>query len=124
MKITLTGQVPSQKNSKQIAINRATGKPFVMSNDRVKSWQNDVAVQLLAYRIKEPIETRVEMSIMFYVKDNRRRDLDNMIASVNDALVSAQIIKDDSWQWLRIASIDAQLDKTNPRAEIEIIPLS
>lgn len=95
-----------------------------MSNDRVKSWQNDVAVQLLAYRIKEPIETRVEMSIMFYVKDNRRRDLDNMIASVNDALVSAQIIQDDSWQWLRIASVDAQIDKQNPRAEIELIPLS
>ena len=95
-----------------------------MSNERVKAWQNNVAVQLLRYRIKEPMQGRVEISVMFYVKDNRARDLDNMLASVQDALVKAQIIVADDWQHLRIGLLDAEIDRINPRAEIIINPIA
>lgn len=116
--ITLQGQVPSQKNSKTIAYNRATRKPFIMSNQNVKDWQNIAALQLRQYQINEPLKGRQELSIMFYVKDNRRRDLDNMLTTVQDALVKAGILEDDSWKYLKIGYIDAQLDTVNPRAEI------
>lgn len=116
MEIKITGQVPAQKNSKNIVYNRATGKPFIMSNANVKSWQNSAAMELLALRIKEPLKGRYEMSVMFYVKDNRRRDLDNMLSSIQDVLVKAQILEDDDWKHLRIGLLDAALDKENPRA--------
>lgn len=120
LKITILGQTPAQKNSKSIAINRATGKPFIMSNQNVKGWQNSADVQLLQYRIKEPLQGKQELSIMFYVKDNRRRDLDNMLTTIQDSLVRAGILEDDSWKQLRIGLVDAELDKENPRAEITI----
>jgi Holliday junction resolvase RusA-like endonuclease len=118
LEIVILGQTPAQKNSKQIAYNKATGKPFIMSSSNVKTWQNFASIQLLKYRIKEPLVGRQEISIMFYVKDNRRRDLDNMLTSIQDALMRAGILEDDSWQHLRISTIDAKIDKENPRAEI------
>ena len=105
LKITILGQTPAQKNSKSIAINRATGKPFIMSNQNVKGWQNSADVQLLQYRIKEPLQGKQEISIMFYVKDNRRRDLDNMLTTIQDSLVRAGILEDDSWKQLRIGLV-------------------
>ena len=120
LQLTITGQTPAQKNSKSIAYNRGTGKPFIMSNQNVKTWQNTAAIELLRYRIKEPLQGRQELSIMFYVKDNRRRDLDNMLTTIQDALVKAGILEDDSWKRLRVGSIDAELDKLNPRAEITL----
>lgn len=118
LEIVILGQTPAQKNSKQIAYNKATGKPFIMSSSNVKTWQNSASIQLLKYRIKYPLVGRQEIAIMFYVKDNRRRDLDNMLTSIQDALTRAGILGDDSWQYLRICSIDAKIDKENPRAEI------
>lgn len=120
LNITLLGQTPAQKNSKSIAYNKGTGKPFIMSNQNVKAWQNSADVQLLHYRIKQPLEGRQELSIKFFVKDKRRRDLDNMLTTIQDALVRGGIIEDDSWQFLRIGSIDAEIDKDNPRAEITL----
>lgn len=124
MQITILGQTPAQKNAKSIAYNRGTGKPFIMSNQNVKAWQNSADVQLLRYRIKEPLEGRVELSVKFYVKDQRRRDLDNMLTTIQDSLVRGGIIEDDSWQKLRIGGVDAELDKENPRAEITITSIS
>lgn len=120
LQIVILGQVPSQKNSKSIVYNKATGKPFIMSNKNVKAWQNDTDIQLLKYRIKEPLNTRQEISIIFYVKDKRRRDLDNMLTTIQDSLVRSGVLEDDSWQYLKIGTIDAELDKDNPRAEIKL----
>lgn len=125
MHITLTGQTPAQKNSKQMALNRKTGAMFPVSNPIVKRWQTAVAKELaMLYKIGfKTWEGRVSINYMFYVQDNRRRDIDNMIASVNDALVKAGIITDDSWQCLKIGEADAQIDKDNPRAELVITSL-
>lgn len=56
----------------------------------------------------------------FYLKDRTRRDIDNMIASTNDALMAAGIIPEDNWQVLQIGGANAMLDRENPRAEIEL----
>lgn len=123
LNITILGQTPAQKNSKSIAYNKGTGKPFIMSNQNVKAWQNAADVQLLYYRIKEPLQERQELSIKFFVKDKRRRDLDNMLTTIQDSLVRAGILQDDSWQFIRIGLIDAEIDKENPRAEITLKPI-
>lgn len=122
MRITITGQTPSQKNSKQIFTNRRTGKPFITSNNRVKDWQTSAAWQLKAAGIA--FTGHVSISYIFHVKDNRRRDLDNMIATINDALVAAGVIQDDSWQKLSINGATALYDKADPRAELflELVP--
>ena len=138
MLITIYGQTPSQKNAKQVAYNPRTKKPFIMSNKIVKDWQQDALTQLST--VKEKFASKVRVDYMFYVKDNRGRDIDNMIASINDVLQNANtdkqivrgkvkpikgtgIIAEDNWQHLEIGSARAELDKENPRAEITITPL-
>ena len=105
-----------------MALNRATGRMFPVSNPIVKRWQNDVAKQLLQYRQHKFIEP-VSIVYKFYCGDNRRRDIDNMIASINDALVKSGLIVDDDWKHLSIGSAEGEYDKDNPRAELWIDPL-
>lgn len=115
MRITILGQTPSQKNGKVMALNTKTGKSFPMSNEIVKAWQKSAALQLLQW--KGQAVKKVTITYMFFVKDNRPRDIDNMITSVNDALVKAGLVADDSWQWLAIGAADATIDKERARVE-------
>ena len=46
-----------------------------------------------------------------------------MLTTIQDSLVRAGILQDDSWQFIRIGLIDAEIDKENPRAEITLKPI-
>lgn len=137
--IVISGQTPSQKNNKQIYTNRKTGKNFISSSDIVKSWQQ-LALAELRQEKRRFNRGRIQIDYMFYVVDDTQRDLDNMIASVNDVLQQANalmtlkngkpkilkgtgIIYGDHWQKLRIGSADAEIDRQNPRAEMIITEL-
>lgn len=119
MQVTILGQVPSQKNDKRMAINRSTGKPFPVTSKAVKAWQLS-AHQQLTSQYSGTADSKVCIAYQFYVKDDRRRDLDNMIATCNDALVKAGLLEDDCWQKLSIGGADAEIDKENPRVELFI----
>ena len=118
MTITILGSVPAQKNDKRMAINRKTGKHFPVTSKAVKEWQKSAALQLMQY--KGQAEVKVSIFYMFYVPDNRQRDSDNMVCSVNDALVKSGLLKSDSWQYLCSHGFDAEIDRDNPRVELEI----
>lgn len=122
MIIVLFGSVPSQKNDKVIAINKRTGKRFPMTSGNVRAWQDNAEEQLGGFT--ESFTGRVQIDYMFYVKDNRNRDIDNMVCTVNDALVKSGIIKSDSWQYLKIGFADAEVDKDDPRVELNLTSIS
>lgn len=84
--------IPSQKNSKRIAINKRTGRPFVMSDQRIKDWRNQASVFLP----NENVKGRVEIEFNFTHKDKRRHDLDNEVSSLLDLFVLKGLIEDDS----------------------------
>lgn len=113
--IVISGQTPAQKNSKKMSY--ASGRAILYTAPAVKAWQESASWQLKG---KKQYTGEVIVSYIFHVKDNRRRDIDNMICTVNDALVKAGIIEDDSWQILEIGGAVADYDKENPRAEIFI----
>lgn len=138
IKVVISGQTPSQKNNKQILHNHKTGKPFISSSDRVKKWQNKSLHELKYFNYK--VNGRVQIDYMFYVENDVQRDIDNMVATVNDVLQKANaditvkngrerfvpgtgIIEGDHWQKLRLGSADAEIDKSNPRAEMIITPI-
>lgn len=117
-RITILGQVPSLKNNKQLFINRRTGKHFITSSKSSKNWTTEAINQLA---LTKPVtEYPVFMKATFYCKDNRRRDLDNMLSTTLDALRHAGTIKDDSWQYIPRITVVGALDKEQPRVEIII----
>lgn len=120
MKISfyIGGQVVSQKNSKQIAYNKRTGKAFIMSSKRVQDWKKSSEKYL--YNIPR-IDGPVEITMTFFNQDRRKRDIDNLQTSVLDLLKNNLIIEDDNCFIVqKISSIFGGIDKTNPRVEVLI----
>lgn len=120
MTLTIKGNTPSQKNRKIISVNRATGRPFLRSAPAVKAWQETAAMQLApqwsGYKVSD---YPINLAITVWFDDKRRRDLDNSLSTIMDALVAAGVIEDDNMNFVDCISITyGGVDKTNPRAEI------
>lgn len=138
LKLVYEGQVLAKKNSKQIIINRRTGKPQIISNDKARfqeiAMENQFRTQATAagwqfyyinhnnHRKRErAYPERFAIEITIYEQDKRRRDLDNQATAILDGLVEAQVIPDDSTEWLTsVKTTFGGIDKANPRAEIII----
>lgn len=117
--IILQGQTPSHKNSKQLSLNAKTGKLFPRNNDKYLAWKTGAILEAKASREKYTGEVSIEAD--FFVKDKRHRDLDNMMASVQDVLVEAGVIEDDNVFILHdIRAIFGGMDAKNPKAVILI----
>lgn len=65
-------------------------------------------------------EGPVEMNVIFYVADKRKRDTKNMLSTAEDGLNNV-VIHDDS-QFVR-TTMEKRLDRENPRTEITLIQL-
>lgn len=115
-KLVILGSVPSLKNSKQLFVNKRTGKRFITSSTRSKEWVESALWQLKGQ--KPVTEYPVALTVLFTVADNRGRDMDNMLASVMDVLQTAGVIESDNWQHCRPITIDvAGVDKD---AKVEV----
>lgn len=114
-KIVINGSVPPKKNSRNILVRK--GRVINIPSSRYAQWEADSLWQVKGLK---PIQSApVSLQATFYVIDNRQRDLDNMLASVQDLLVKAGVLSSDSWQTLNpITIVCGGVDKTNPRVEI------
>ena len=120
MKLVISGNTPAQKNAKRVAINRRTGKPFIMSEPATKLWQKTAHFELLqqfkGYRVSL---YPVTVTMVFYFDSMRRRDIDNCCASVMDALKRAEIIEDDDYAHVDCIQLQyGGLDRKDPRCEV------
>lgn len=120
MKLTISGNVPSQKNRKIISVNRATGRPFLRSAPAVKEWQAraeaELQEQFAGYKVTD---YPITVTVVVYFDNKRRHDLDNALASVMDALSNSGIIEDDNVDCVETITVSyGGIDKENPRVEI------
>lgn len=130
--VTLTyhGVIYSKKNSKRIVTNWRTGKPSIISNINAKNQEVKMAWDLCAEAreqgwkcLWEEVDhfPMFEVVIEIWNKDHRRRDLDNQATAILDALVAAQVIPDDSVDFLPKLSVRYRgIDKEDPRAKITV----
>lgn len=122
MKFTYQGVIYSKKNSKSIITNKRTGKPMVISSKNARAMEHDMAVQFMLQRKGYTAPKPCSVSIFIWRPDNVRRDLDNMATSCMDGLVKGGILADDDFSHVESLSIvDMGIDKSNPRAQIEIV---
>lgn len=118
--MTITGQVPAKKNNKRIVYNKKTNRPFIISSDRALDWKEYAHYQLKAQPHPQ-LDCDAYIKMVFFNKDRRRHDLDNMGATVLDFLVEEKVIEDDNCE--RLSNLLLQyggVDKDNPRVEISI----
>lgn len=112
-KLVVLGQCPAKKNSRKPFIR--AGRMMNFPNPKYMQWEKDSLLQLRGR--DKPLEN-ITIDYIFFNKDMVKRDLDNMIASVNDMLVKKGIIVGDHWQTLTIGRAWGMLDRKNPRVEL------
>lgn len=120
IKITIKGDVPSKKNSRNIFVRG--GKPVNIPSKRYKEW-HELAFWEVKRQIKNLDIPNEPLWILatFFPRTKRRFDLSNAFESVADLLVDAGIISDDNCYVLpRVSLLFGGVDKENPRVDIEV----
>lgn len=120
MKFCISGETPSKKNSR---INTRSGRSF--PNRRYVKWHdnaiNELRTAMNENKWKPVFEgEKIELSLVFYHGDLRRRDSDNQLSSVLDTLIDARIIPDDNWQVVPRKIVLDEYEKGNPHCIVEI----
>lgn len=110
----------SKKNSQEIVFNRKTGRRMVIQNKKYTEFEKECKKYIPILR-EPPINYPINLKCKFYVPDARKRDIANYLEAIQDVLVKYKILEDDNYNI--VASIDGcsmQIDRENPRIEIEI----
>jgi len=109
----------TKKNSQQIVVNKATGRPFVLPSRQYKEYEA-AAIWYIPRGIAT-ITCAVNVRCLFYMPTARKCDLTNLLEAVDDILVKGRLIADDNYTI--IAGHDGsrvEIDRKNPRTEIFI----
>lgn len=126
---TLVGNTPSKKNSKRVYAVKGRSYPVVLPSAIYTKWHKINMKRLpdcISYPGKGendkilsfPLPSKVRISVKFYRDSLRRWDYSNALESVQDILVDAGILTDDSAEELCIGAITHDIDRENPRAEV------
>ena len=120
MTITITGRVPSKKNSKRIVM--AGSRPMIISSKDYETWHTTASYEL---RLQMPrnliLSEPHKVSITLYAPNKVKGDLTNKAESIMDLLVDNGVIEDDNWFEVSHVSLTfGGVDKEDPRAAVEI----
>jgi Holliday junction resolvase RusA-like endonuclease len=86
----------------------------------MKEFYTDM-IAWLAYSLPQ-FENPIKAHIVWYAR-TKRRDPDNVMAGqkfIFDGLVKAGKIQKDTWKFIQAITHDFQIDRQNPRIEVEI----
>ena len=118
MTIIIPGQPVTKKNSQRIIY--AGGRPMILPSKQYKEYR-EVALWRIPGHYKAKIDYPVNVKVVYFMKDNRRVDLVNLLEATCDILVDAGVLKDDNRHI--VCSHDGsrvEIDRENPRTEITI----
>jgi Holliday junction resolvase RusA-like endonuclease len=114
-RFTIPGRLPSLNESFKVG-------RFRFTSSRKRQWQKRwVGDWIIAAAV--PIFTRPVVVRVRWVEKDRRRDYDNIAAGVKvilDALVKTGRIPNDGRKWVAPVVHEFEIDKKNPRVEVEI----
>lgn len=121
---TISGDIPSKKNSKRIVYHGH--RPAIISSKNYEAWH-----MMASYELKRviwplpkpnlPFRKVKVVELVFWPKTKRRKDLTNVADSVMDLLVDNGILADDNWFVApRVELSFGGVDPTYPHVEIRI----
>lgn len=115
----IDGETPAKKNSR---VTLPSGK--TIPGRRFREWHEVALLQLrsqAAGLAGLPVGGPCEVEIKFAHGDLRRRDSDNGVSSVLDALVDAGILEDDNWRIVAKITAMNEYKKGEAFCEVRII---
>lgn len=118
LKYVIAGKPVTKKNSQRILRTKA-GRPFVAPSANYVAYEKTALMQIAAP--EKAVDYAVNVKVLYFVPDNRRYDLVNLLEATCDILVKANVVTDDNSKI--VASHDGSrvlFDRENPRAEIYI----
>ncbi|MCG7385069.1 RusA family crossover junction endodeoxyribonuclease [Paenibacillus sp. ACRRY] len=117
-RLILLGSAPSVNHMYQ---NTRIGRRLIkVMKPKAKEWFEEAALQAMLWRSKNMWPTtsgKVIVRLWYFFPDNKRRDTHNTLKALLDALESGGIYEDDKTALPQI--MDYEVDKKNPRIEIE-----
>ncbi len=118
LKFTIPLVPVSKKNSQQILINKATGRPFIMPSKKFKEYEAAAAWYIPK---GQTISTAVNVKCLFYMPTKRKCDLTNMLEAIDDTMVKCGLFVDDNYTVIQSHDGSRILyDKKHPRTEVHI----
>ena len=120
--LVIYGRPTTKKNSSRVVY---AGKyPKVLPSKAYSDYENLALQQLQFYRKRFYVGGPVHVRCRYYMPDKRSwPDLVGLLQATSDVLTKAKIIDDDKWIVHYDGSRIVGVDKAEPRAEIEIIPI-
>lgn len=118
MKLIIPGRLPGLNE-----ITDAARTSKYESANMKKAYTELVAWHARSARL--PRFDRVDLVITWY-EPNQKRDKDNIMAGqkfILDGLVQAGVIANDGWKQVGKITHDCQVDRENPRVEVELIEI-
>jgi len=121
IEFTIYGIPRTKKNSQQILRTKA-GRPFITQSKVSKQFESDSIMQVPQYA-RIGIDVPCVVTTIFFMPDNRRVDLSNLISASHDILVRSGVLKDDNRKIAAVINAWAETDKANPRTcyTVEVI---
>lgn len=107
----------TKKNSQRIVL--VKGRPIIMPSKLYKDYEKSCGKYMA--KLLSPINTQVNVKVLYYMPTRRRVDLVNLLEATDDILVHYKILEDDNSNI--IVSHDGSrvfYDKDNPRCHIFI----
>jgi len=118
MIITINGEIPSKKNSRNIFCRG--GRPINIPSKNYADWHEEQMWLMKKVKVKKRLD-HAKIQIVIYPGTNRKADLTNKAESIMDLLVDAGILQDDNWFVCETVVLAfGGVDRANPRAEILI----
>jgi Holliday junction resolvase RusA-like endonuclease len=119
IKYTFIGTVPSKKNNRRWV--QRGKRRYSIPSASYERWEKAHKAALGA-KFSDLCLRNYAIEVWFYMPDNKVRDTDNILTSIQDCLKAARIIADDRWQYMSKPPTLHQpvIDPENPRVEIVI----
>lgn len=98
-------------------------------SEKGREYRGIIRALLALNKCYSPVDCRLAVNITYYFRDNRRRDIDNFAKAILDNLQAGKHEPDNLGLFLDDSQIDtllqvrASIDRDNPRAVVELIPI-
>lgn len=121
--ITIYGNVPSSKNSKQLFKNKNTGKLFVAKSSLCLNYIKNTELQWIANKRSFDImfankKKPLKIKLKFFRDSKRKADYINLAQLPLDLMVKHKWIPDDNYTEIIPIFLPIEIDTKNPRLEI------